>query len=86
MRIEHKGHAFALFKIPEGIYALDDVCSHEYAELSSGEVWGDSVYCPKHGSSFNIKTGSVSGLPAVKPVNAYKVKIENGNIYIKQND
>ena len=24
----------ALFRLPDGIYALDDICSHEYSRLS----------------------------------------------------
>ena len=61
------GHRLALFRLEDGVYALDDVCSHEFSLLSEGEVWDEDVYCVKHGSRFNIKTGSVSGLPATKP-------------------
>ena len=77
------GHKIALFRLGEEIYALDDVCSHEYSLLSEGEVWDDDVYCEKHGSRFNIKTGAVQGLPATKPVNTHPVKIEDGTIYVE---
>jgi nitrite reductase/ring-hydroxylating ferredoxin subunit len=65
------------------VYALDDVCSHEYSRLSEGEIWDDEVYCPKHGSRFCIRSGDVRSFPAFKPVRSYPVKIENGGIYIK---
>ncbi len=83
MSVEVDGHLIALFRTQEGLYALDDVCSHEYSRLSEGEVWAGEVYCPKHGSRFNIATGQVTGLPATKPVGTYPVKVEDGGIYIQ---
>ena len=77
------GRPVALFKLEDGIYAIDDTCSHEYAKLSEGEVVDDEVFCPKHGSRFNIKNGAVLGLPALKPVKSYPVRVENGEVYIQ---
>ena len=82
LRIEVDGAAYAIFRLDDGIYALDDVCSHEYSRLSEGELWDDEVYCPKHGSRFDIKTGSVRSLPAFRPVESHLIKIENDRIYI----
>ncbi len=72
----------ALFRTDEGIFALDDICSHEYSRLSEGEVWAGEVYCQKHGSRFNLRTGSVTGLPATLPVGTWDVKVEDGEIWI----
>lgn len=82
LRVEYGSQEVVLFRLHDGIYALRDTCSHEYARLSEGEVWDDRVYCPKHGSSFDIRTGSVSGLPAVLPVEKIPVKIEGGEVYV----
>lgn len=82
LRVEVEGNAYALFRLEEGVYALDDVCSHEYSRLSEGEIWDDEVYCPKHGSRFEIRTGEVRSFPAFQPVNTYPVKIDDGHIYI----
>jgi nitrite reductase/ring-hydroxylating ferredoxin subunit len=76
------GKRVALFRQPEGLFALDDVCSHEYSLLSEGEVWDGEVYCPKHGSCFNLATGAVTGLPATDPVGSWKVKVEEGGIWV----
>lgn len=81
-RVEVENHAYALFRLEDGVYALDDVCSHEYSRLSEGEIWDDEVYCPKHGSRFSIHTGEVRSFPAFKPVASYPVKIEDGGVYI----
>ncbi len=82
LRIEVDGDAYAIFKLEDGIFALDDVCSHEYSRLSEGELWDDEVYCPKHGSRFDIKTGEVRSLPAFRPVCSYPTKVENNRILI----
>ena len=82
MSVTVDGVSVALFRTDEGIFALDDICSHEYSKLSEGDVWAGEVYCQKHGSRFNLRTGAVTGLPATKPVAAWNVKVENGDIWI----
>jgi 3-phenylpropionate/trans-cinnamate dioxygenase ferredoxin component len=82
MSVTMDGVPVALFRTDQGIYALDDICSHEYSRLSEGDVWAGEVYCQKHGSRFNLRTGAVTGLPATKPVGAWEVKVENGEIWI----
>jgi nitrite reductase/ring-hydroxylating ferredoxin subunit len=82
MSVTMDGVPVALFRTDEGIYALDDICSHEYSRLSEGDVWAGEVYCQKHGSRFNLRTGAVTGLPATKPVGTWDVKVENGEIWI----
>ena len=54
-------------------YAINDVCTHENFLLSEGELFGLDVECPQHGSRFNLKTGKVTGLPAVMPAEVYPV-------------
>ncbi|MBN2509077.1 MAG: non-heme iron oxygenase ferredoxin subunit [Spirochaetales bacterium] len=76
------GNRYALFKLEGEVYCLDDVCSHEYSLLSEGEVWDREVYCPKHGSRFDIATGAVRSFPATEPVTSYPVEIRDGVIYI----
>jgi nitrite reductase/ring-hydroxylating ferredoxin subunit len=78
-----EGKRIALFRLEDGVYALDDVCSHEFSLLSEGEVWNGEVSCAKHGSRFNIRTGAVRGLPATQPVRAYRAKVEDGAIYVE---
>ena len=83
LRVDMEGQPVALFRTEEGVFALDDICSHEYSRLSEGEVWDGEVYCQKHGSRFNLRTGAVTGLPATKPVRAWNVRVENGEIWVE---
>jgi nitrite reductase/ring-hydroxylating ferredoxin subunit len=42
-----------------------------------------SVECPRHASRFDVRTGKVTGLPAVIPAKTYPVVVENGEVYVE---
>jgi 3-phenylpropionate/trans-cinnamate dioxygenase ferredoxin subunit len=63
-------------------YAIDDVCTHENFLLSGGELFDLQVECPQHGSRFNLKTGAVTGLPAVIPTRVFPVELEGDEVYV----
>ncbi len=79
----HRRKEIALYKLKDGIYATDNSCSHEYSPLCEGIVMDDNIYCPKHGSRFDIRTGAVRDLPATRPVKTYPVKVEGKDIFIR---
>jgi len=64
-------------------YAINDVCTHENFLLSGGELFGLDVECPQHGSRFNLKTGKVTGLPAVIPATTYPVTLDGAEIFVE---
>jgi 3-phenylpropionate/trans-cinnamate dioxygenase ferredoxin component len=66
----------------DNFYAIDDVCTHENFLLSQGELFEFDVECPQHGSRFNVKTGKVTGLPAVIPTRTFPVTVEDGDVYV----
>ncbi len=72
----------ALFHIEQGFFAIEDTCSHQGASLAFGTIDGFSVACPRHGAVFDIRTGTVLSLPALRGVKSYPVKIENNEIAI----
>ena len=73
----------ALFNYEGEYYALDDICSHAEASLSEGDVYDCKVECPLHGAEFDLKTGDAVTLPATKPVNKYKVNVEDDYIFLE---
>ena len=81
--IFHQGRRIAIFRIPQGIYAIDDCCSHAEASLAEGDVFDHQVECPSHGARFDLCTGKNLSFPAVTPVRSYPVKVENGIIYLE---
>jgi nitrite reductase/ring-hydroxylating ferredoxin subunit len=64
----------------EGIYAINNVCTHHGCRLSDGTLEGGNVRCPCHGSVFSVKTGEVVKGPAKAPEPSYTVTIVNGEI------
>lgn len=77
------GTPIAVFNMPDGFSAIGDTCSHEEASLSEGFVEDDVVECPRHGAQFDIQTGQNRSLPATRPVPAYRVVAENGEVYVE---
>ena len=67
-------------------YAINDVCTHENFLLSVGELFDLQVECPQHGSRFNLKTGKVTGLPAVLPTTTYPVVVEGSDVFVEVPD
>ena len=73
-----------LTRVEGEIYALQGICTHEYAELAEGEVEEDTLWCPLHSSGFNVRTGEATNLPAVIPLRTYEVKILDGQVYVSR--
>lgn len=69
----------------EGFRALDAICSHAKYYLDEGEVDVDleTIECPKHGSTFDLNTGSPKTLPATQPVDSFQVTIDGGDVMIE---
>ncbi len=80
--VEVAGQAIALFNLGGAIFAIDNTCPHSGGPLAEGDVEGDRVTCPWHGSIFNIKTGEVLDPPAIEDVAAYAVRVTEDDIEI----
>jgi len=79
----------AIANLGEGRFvAVDDICSHAEASLSEGEVDIEelTIECPRHGSTFDLRTGAPRSLPATMPILTFPVKVEGENILIELED
>ena len=72
--------AVAVFNVDGTLYAIDDVCTHDEASLQSGYLEDCEIECPLHGARFDVRTGEVTELPAVVPVDTFPVRVEGGDI------
>jgi 3-phenylpropionate/trans-cinnamate dioxygenase ferredoxin component len=83
-RFEVDSVRIALVRIADEFFAVGDRCSHEDYSLSEGEVWSDEceIECPRHGSTFDLRTGEACSLPATKPVPHYEVEVESGSVTV----
>ncbi|MEE1821749.1 bifunctional 3-phenylpropionate/cinnamic acid dioxygenase ferredoxin subunit [Streptomyces sp. BE20] len=84
-RVDLNGVPVAVVRTDEGVFAINDICSHANVALSEGEVEDCMIECWLHGSSFDLRTGKPSGLPATKPVAVYPVKIEGDDVLVSVN-
>ena len=84
-RFDVDGHRICLVRIGEDYYAIGDECSHEDYSLSEGDVWEEEceIECPKHGSTFDLRTGEAQTLPATKPVPVYTVVVDGDDVNVE---
>lgn len=83
--VDHGDRKILLAKAGGQVFATDRICTHAYADLSTGILNEDekTVTCPLHLSSFRLQDGVPQNLPAEEPLKTYKVKIQENAIYIK---
>ena len=82
IRFDHGDKTFCVYRIEDGYFATDGICTHEAVHLEDGLVMDDEIECPMHQGIFNIKTGEAVSPPACDNLKTYPVKIENDMIYI----
>ena len=71
-----------VFNIAGDYYAIADVCTHDDGPLGDGEVENHEIVCPRHGARFDITTGEVLTLPAVKGVASYPIRVKDDMVEI----
>ena len=71
-----------LVNLDGSYHAVSGECTHAFAYLSYGHVYGDEILCPLHGAVFNIKTGASQGPPATEGLTIYQLKVEGNDILI----
>ena len=66
----------------EGVFALDNICTHAHARLCEGRLRATRLVCPLHGASFDVRDGRVLGPPAVVPLATLAVRIVAGAVEV----
>jgi nitrite reductase/ring-hydroxylating ferredoxin subunit/uncharacterized membrane protein len=65
------------------VYALSNTCVHRGGSLADGELTGDCVKCPLHGSVFQLEDGSVEQGPAAYPQPTLETRVREGSIEVR---
>ena len=73
----------AVFNLDGEYYAIEDVCTHDYGQLSGGCIDGGEIICPRHGARFDIKTGEARSAPAYESVATLPVRVHDGIVQVK---
>jgi len=84
-RVEVDGTPVLLLRQGDRIQAIGATCPHLGGPLDEGTIEGDTVTCPWHGSVFSLDNGSLIHGPAMMPVAAYEVRVEDGRVAIRAN-
>jgi len=81
---DHGDKNILISKAGNKIYATDRICTHAYADLSTGFMNENekTITCPLHMSIFKLEDGTPQNLPAEEPLKTYKVKIQDNWVYI----
>ena len=79
-----KDEKILISKLRDKVYATDRICTHAYADLSTGFMNEDEITltCPLHMSVFKLEDGTPQNLPAEEPLKTYKIKIQDNYVYI----
>ena len=80
---EVEDRAIAVCNVDGELYAIDDVCTHDEGSLEQGELDGFEIECPRHGARFDVRTGQITALPAVVPIDTFGVRIEGDDIEVE---
>lgn len=76
------GYDVAIARDEEGLYALQDLCSHQAVPLSEGEVYDGRIECYLHGSCFDLRTGKALGPPATEPVSTFPLEVRGDDVFV----
>ena len=73
----------AVYHVGGRLHAISDVCPHAGASLCGGELDGDVVTCPRHGSQFRVTDGERVRGPADEAVATVRVLVEAGDVFLE---
>ena len=82
--IELNGSDILICHTNNGIFAIEDRCSHADIPLCGGQIIDNFISCPVHGAVFDLTDGSVQSPPAFEDIKTFQVKIEGTSISVKK--
>lgn len=65
------------------IHALADRCAHRGGPLHEGDLEGDCIVCPWHGTRFRLEDGGVDRGPSTYPQPVYEARVNDGRIEVR---
>lgn len=76
------GREIVICHTREGVFALDNICTHAHARLCEGRLRATRLVCPLHGASFDIRDGRVLGPPALIALPTHTVRVVDDAIEV----
>ena len=82
--LEVNGVQVLLCHTRDGIFAIEDQCTHANEPLCGGRIDGNLISCPVHGAIFDVRNGEVKGPPASIKLRTFALEIEGTSISIEK--
>ncbi len=76
------GTAVALANVDGTFCAVADTCPHAGASLGSGTLRGSALECPRHGGTFDVRTGAALAGPTEEPVRCLPVTVAGDAVQV----
>lgn len=76
----HGERRIVVYRLEDGLFATDNVCTHEFALLSEGWLENGTIECPLHGALFDVKTGRVERGPAECALKTYAIRTDGTRV------
>nr|WP_298383600.1 non-heme iron oxygenase ferredoxin subunit [Ferrimicrobium sp.] len=88
VKVDFAGLPVVVVRIDGELFAIGDTCSHAKYSLSEGEVYPEEreIECWKHGSTFSLRDGHPTCLPATKAVPVFRVIERDGEVLLGRFD
>jgi nitrite reductase/ring-hydroxylating ferredoxin subunit/uncharacterized membrane protein len=83
VKIQPNGMPILVSRQDGTVCAIAATCSHLGGPLDEGTMDGHTVTCPWHGSTFDVRDGSVVHGPATTPQPCYRVRVKDGKIAVR---
>ena len=80
--VEAAGKLIAVFRQDGQFFAIDDVCPHMGASLSTGDLENAIVTCPWHAWRFKTCDGTWCDNPRIK-IESFEVRLEGDDIQVR---
>lgn len=80
--VEANGKKILIVNLKGKYYAMGNICMHQGCLLSDGMLSGENIERTCHGSTYDVKTGSVVMGPTKKPEPTFQVKIEKDQVLV----
>ena len=85
VRIVYAGSlAIGVYNLNGEYFAIEDRCSHDDGPLAEGDFDAEEgvAICPRHGATFDIRTGRALTLPAYEAVDTFPVRVDGGMVKV----
>lgn len=80
--VQTRYSTIGLTQLEGKVYAFEDVCTHDGEMISSGNLSGCEIECPRHFAKFDIKTGKALCMPATENLPILNVRISGDDVEV----